>query len=285
MALVRTPDLGAARAHQQRRGAFRRRRIAGDFGDGRAARVVAVIAHAGAEKQFGLVERTERHREFRAADGALGYFPNSPAAASNSPRRRNNRRASRWWSAASRSNAPCSRHRFRHCPRRHGRARIFERNWRCDGVAQSKIDVVVAALHPEHGFGRHVEQRTVDGARDADAAVNAIVVLMELIAVVAVGRIVEVPSVIVEQIQLVFDQISIGLPRSVVDRIAPCAPTAKSGWCRRRRSDRVRHKDRFVRSSGPAAPPDRWNSRCWCRPSRSRRSRRSRCPGCSATVR
>ncbi len=83
-------------------------------------------------------------------------------------------------------------------------------------VAQSKIDVVVAALHAEHGLGRPAEQRAVDGARGAGAAVDAIIVLMKLVAVVAVARIVEVPGEIVEQVQLVFDHIGVGLPRSAV---------------------------------------------------------------------
>ena len=43
----------------------------GHLRDRRAARVVAVIAHAGADKKFGLGERPEHHAEFRAADGAL----------------------------------------------------------------------------------------------------------------------------------------------------------------------------------------------------------------------
>ena len=69
--LAANADLGAARANQEWRRTLRRRRIAGHLGDRRAACVVAVITHAGAEKELGFVERTEHGREFRAADGFL----------------------------------------------------------------------------------------------------------------------------------------------------------------------------------------------------------------------
>ena len=64
-------DLGAAGANQKRRRILRGRRIAGDLRRGHAARIVAVIAHASGDEQFGLVEGTERHGEFRAADRGL----------------------------------------------------------------------------------------------------------------------------------------------------------------------------------------------------------------------
>ena len=83
----------------------------------------------------------------------------------------------------------------------------MDSNWRWNVLLSPSADVVVAGLHAEHGLGRPAEQRTVDGARDAAAAVDAIVVLMELVAVVAVSsRIVEVTSVIVEQVQVLFDR-------------------------------------------------------------------------------
>ena len=64
-------------------------------------------------------------------------------------------------------------------------------------VAEADIDVVVTGLHAEHGLDRAAEQRAVNRAGDAGAAVDAIVVLVELI---AVDRIRRVPGEVVEQV-------------------------------------------------------------------------------------
>ena len=80
-------------------------------------------------------------------------------------------------------------------------------------IGQRHGDVVIARLHAEHGFSRPAEQRALDGARDAAAAVSAIVVLMEL---VAVDRIGQEPGEIVVEVEPVFHHIAIGLPLSAV---------------------------------------------------------------------
>ena len=78
------------------------------------------------------------------------------------------------------------------------------------GVAEADIDIIVAALHTEHGFGRTVEQGAGLCARGADAAVDAIVELMELITVDGIGC---VPGKIIEQVHGFFDQIGVCLPQ------------------------------------------------------------------------
>ncbi len=65
-------DLGALRAHEERRRVELGRGIGRIFGDGDAAGVVAVVAATGADIELGLVERTEHHGELRASDGHGG---------------------------------------------------------------------------------------------------------------------------------------------------------------------------------------------------------------------
>ena len=69
-----------------------RRRIAGDLRRCHAPRIVAVIAHARADEKSGLVEGTERHREFRAADRGLCIAGVRRLARSNLPTPRSSRR-------------------------------------------------------------------------------------------------------------------------------------------------------------------------------------------------
>ena len=182
MDLAADANFGAARAHQKRRGAFRRRRIAGHFGSGRAARVVAVIAHAGADEQFRLVERPDHHPEFRAADRHSGISRICRL------QHRIHRRLIIIAAPAERGLEPIGpMHRildidagigFVDMIAQHGREELALHR-----IVQREVDVVIARLKAEHRFGRPIEQRSFEGARGAGAAINAVVVLMELIAV------------------------------------------------------------------------------------------------------
>ena len=65
-------------------------------------------------------------------------------------------------------------------------------------VAQTNIDVVITGLHTEHRLARPVEQSPIECARDSAARIDAIIVLMELI---AQGRIGREPREVVEEIE------------------------------------------------------------------------------------
>ena len=82
-----------------------------------------------------------------------------------------------------------------------------------DRVVQADVDVVVTGLQAEHCLARQVEQGPIEGARRTAATVKAIVVLMELI---AVDRISGVPAEVAEQVQGVFDNVSIRFPQSYI---------------------------------------------------------------------
>ena len=79
------------------------------------------------------------------------------------------------------------------------------------GVAQADVDVVVAGLTHRRRFRWAIAERAVDGARHTAAAIDAIVVLMELIAVDGIGG---VPGKVVQQVQRVFGEIGIRFPQS-----------------------------------------------------------------------
>jgi hypothetical protein len=89
-----SPGLFAPRRHRRSPPSTGpRRRIAGDLRRCHAPRIVAVIAHARADEKFGLVEGTERRREFRAADRGLCIAGVRRLARSNLPTPRSSRRA------------------------------------------------------------------------------------------------------------------------------------------------------------------------------------------------
>ena len=79
------------------------------------------------------------------------------------------------------------------------------------GVGQAKIDVIIPGLDAERGFHQPAGERPVEGSRRIRARHDPVVVLMKLI---ALGRIGQKISEIVEQIEFAFDDIGVGLPRS-----------------------------------------------------------------------
>ena len=205
-------DLGTAGAHQQRHRSLRLGRIARRLGRRHAARVVAVIAHAGAEEEFGFVERPEDNAQFRAADRHL------VVARIRLLRDRIHRRRIIIAAPAGRGLQPIGPvHRVLDIDTGIALADVVDQHVRQElalhRIGQRHGDVVIARLHAEHGFARPPQQRALDGARDAAAAVGAIVVLMEL---VAVDRIGQEPGVIVVEVEPVFHHIAIGLPLSAV---------------------------------------------------------------------
>ena len=225
-------DLGAARAHQQWHRALRLRRIAWRFGRRHAARVVAVIAHAGAEEEFGFVERPEDDAQFGTADRDF------VVARVRLLQDRIHRRRIIIAAPAGGGLEPIGPvHRVLDIDAGIALADVVDKDVRQElalhRIGQRQRDIVIARLHAEHGFSRPAEQRALDGARDTAAAISAIVVLMEL---VAVDRIGQEPGEVVVEVEPVFHHIAIGLPLPAVVGLRQAAPTARSGWYCRRRS-------------------------------------------------
>jgi hypothetical protein len=80
-------------------------------------------------------------------------------------------------------------------------------------VAQTNIDVVITGFQTEHCLARPVEQAPIKCAREGATRVDAIIVLMELI---AQGRIGREPGEVVEEIERIFDDVGIRFPQTVV---------------------------------------------------------------------
>ena len=212
MARLRTPTSAPRERTNNGTASLRLRRIARHFGRRHAARVIAVIAHAGTEEEFRFIERPKDDAQFRTADRDF------VAAGVRLLQDRIHRSRIIVAAPAGGGLEPIGPvHRVLDIDAGIAFADVVEERVRQElalhRIGQRQRDVVVARLHAEHGFARPSQQRALDGARDATAAVSAIVVLVEL---VAIGRIGQEPGEIVVKIEPVFHHIAVGLPLSAV---------------------------------------------------------------------
>ncbi len=88
------------------------------------------------------------------------------------------------------------------------------------GIVQVEPDIVVAALHADFGLHRQASKLSLECVRPVDAADNAVVVLMKLIAIDGIS---EKVGEVVPQVERTLDEVEIGLRRAGFIRLRPAA--------------------------------------------------------------